>query len=129
MALDDRGSTRTPAPPRRTLGSPAALLLAVAVNAALGAVGYLPYILTAHLVDVVRTFLGLTSLQVAVPPFVLVVVLAALWGLYLPLLLASNRAILRRTSIPQSVHLAVALIALLVGFAYTALRLWGFVLD
>jgi hypothetical protein len=121
--------TPKPAPSRRMAGPLVALLLAVPLNAALGAIGYLPYILTTHLVDVVRASLGLTSLQAGVPPFVLVAVLAGLWGLYIPLLVSSNRAIVRRTSMPTSVYLAVAGFALLMAFGYTALRLWGFVLS
>jgi hypothetical protein len=50
---------------------------------------------TTHLLDVARMSLGLTSLQVAMPPVVLVLAPRGHVGLYVPLPLSSNRAIQR----------------------------------
>jgi hypothetical protein len=115
------------APRRRTLGAPVVLLLAVALNVALGVLGYLPYLATAHLVDVVLASLNLVSLQAAVPPFPLVVIVVMLWGLYVPLLVTTNRAVLRRAVVSRPAYLTVAATGLLVAFVSTAIRLWGFV--
>ena len=114
-------------PGRVRLPAPATVAIAVLANAALGAAGYVPCVLTVYFAEEMLLLLGWidNDWQWAVPPSLMAFVLIILWVLYVPLVMTINRAILRRSVLPAARYWSLAAVVLLGAAVLTGAMTYG----